>query len=60
MRKNSVNIQKYSFLKILSSSDISVRKLPIMEIRGQNEVPVIWLNLCSYGEEIGGIYDWNR
>ncbi len=55
MGEKEINIQKYSFLKILTSSDLSVRKLPMMEIRSKNEGPVIWLTACSHGEEIGGI-----
>lgn len=55
MEKDNFSIQKYSFLKILTSSDLSVRKLPMMEIRSKKDGPVVWLTGCSHGEEIGGI-----
>uniref|UniRef100_A0A7C4YDG9 Succinylglutamate desuccinylase/Aspartoacylase catalytic domain-containing protein n=1 Tax=candidate division WOR-3 bacterium TaxID=2052148 RepID=A0A7C4YDG9_UNCW3 len=55
MTEKDFNIQKFSFLKIMTSSDLSVRKLPLMEIRSRNEGPVLWLTACSHGEEIGGV-----
>jgi predicted deacylase len=46
---------KYSFLKILTSSDLSSRRLPLMEIKSSNPGPVVWLTGCVHGDELGGV-----
>ncbi|MFA5174186.1 MAG: succinylglutamate desuccinylase/aspartoacylase family protein [Candidatus Pacearchaeota archaeon] len=53
--KTKPNIEiDYSLVKILTGSDLSKRKLPIMKIQSQNPGPVIWLTACSHGDEVGG------
>jgi len=46
---------KYSFLKILTASDLSCRRLPFMSIESANPGPVIWLTACIHGDEVSGI-----
>lgn len=51
-RKNDIH---YSFVKILTGSDLSIRKIPVMEIKSINPGPTIWLTACVHGDELGGI-----
>jgi predicted deacylase len=46
---------KYSFLKILTGSDLSRRRLPFMTIESVNPGPVVWLTGCVHGDEVTGI-----
>ena len=46
---------KYSFLKILTGSDLSRRRLPFMAIESINPGPVVWLTGCIHGDEVTGI-----
>ena len=50
--KNKVN---YSFLKILTGSDMSRRRLPLMYVNSFKDGPVIWLTACGHGDEVGGV-----
>ncbi len=45
---------KYSFLKILTGSDLSRRRLPLMSAKKSSR-PVLWLTACCHGDEVGGI-----
>ncbi len=45
----------YSFLKILSGSDLSRRRLPYMEACSERKGPTLWLTACCHGDEVGGI-----
>jgi len=45
----------YSFLKILTGSDLSRRRLPLMSATSHNPGPVVWLTACVHGDEVGGI-----
>jgi predicted deacylase len=45
----------YSFLKILTGSDLSRRRLPLMSAVSVNPGPVVWLTACGHGDEICGI-----
>lgn len=45
----------YSFLKILTGSDLSRRRLPYMSAVSPNEGPVVWLTGCVHGDEVGGM-----
>jgi predicted deacylase len=45
----------YSFLKILTGSDLSRRRLPLMSARSVHPGPVVWLTACGHGDEICGI-----
>jgi predicted deacylase len=44
---------KYSFLKLLTGSDLSWRRLPMMSAV-KSPSPVLWLTACSHGDEVGG------
>jgi len=46
---------KYSFLNILTGSDLSKKRLPLMEAKSVNSGPVVWLTACAHGDELGGI-----
>ena len=46
---------RYSFLKILTGSDLSIRRLPVMSVSSRNPGPVIWLTGCMHGDEVGGL-----
>ncbi len=54
-KKESSQRIRYSFLKILTGSDLSTRRLALMEIKSINPGPVIWLTGCVHGDEVGGI-----
>lgn len=45
----------YSFLKILSGSDLSRRRLPYMQAESPRRGPLVWLAACSHGDEVGGV-----
>jgi len=45
----------YSFLKILSGSDLSRRRLPYMQAESTQPGPNVWLTACSHGDEVGGL-----
>lgn len=46
---------KYSFLKILTATDLARRRWPLMSIESPNPGPVIWLTAGSHGDEVSGI-----
>jgi hypothetical protein len=46
---------RYSFLKILTGSDLSRRRLPFMAVESVNPGPVVWLTGCIHGDEVTGI-----
>jgi predicted deacylase len=46
---------RYSFLKILTGSDLSRRRLPLMAIESPKKGPVVWLAGCMHGDEVTGI-----
>ncbi|MBN2218251.1 MAG: succinylglutamate desuccinylase/aspartoacylase family protein [Pirellulales bacterium] len=45
----------YSFLKILSGSDLSRRRLPLMSAVAPQTGPVVWLTACGHGDEVSGM-----
>lgn len=45
----------YSFLRILTGSDLSLRRLPLMKAESRASGPLIWLTACAHGDEVGGI-----
>lgn len=55
MAKGPLQKTSYSFIKILSGSDLSRRRLPFMAVESQNPGPSVWLTACGHGDEIGGI-----
>ncbi len=54
-RLKSKKNTRYSFLPILTGSDLSARRLPMMETRGKEPGPVVWITGCIHGDEVGGI-----
>lgn len=42
-------------MKILTGSDLSRRRLPVMSAQSINPGPVIWLTACGHGDEVSGI-----
>lgn len=46
---------RYSFLKILTGSDLSQRRLPVMSATSGEPGPVVWLTACGHGDEICGM-----
>lgn len=46
---------KYSFSPILTGSDLSRRRLALMEAKSENPGPVIWFTAAVHGDEVGGI-----
>lgn len=45
----------YSFLKILTGSDLSRRRLPLMAASSARPGPSVWLTACVHGDEICGM-----
>ena len=46
---------KYSFVNILTGSDLSRRRLPLMRVTSDTDGPVVWITACGHGDEVGGI-----
>lgn len=46
---------KFSFLKILTGSDLSRRRLARMQATGRRPGPTVWLTACGHGDEVGGV-----
>lgn len=46
---------KYSFLSILTGSDLSRRRLPLMTAVSSATGPTVWLTACGHGDEVGGV-----
>jgi len=46
---------RYRFLKILTGSDLSRRRIPYMVARSETKGPVLWLTACIHGDEVGGM-----
>jgi predicted deacylase len=53
--KGSSQKIRHSFLKILTGSNLSRRRLPFMAAESDNPGPVVWLTACGHGDEVGGI-----
>ena len=45
----------FTFIKILTGSDLSRRRLPMMAAVSANPGPVLWLTGCGHGDEVGGM-----
>jgi len=45
----------YTFKKIMTGSDLSHRRLPLMTATSANPGPLVWLTACSHGDEVSGI-----
>ena len=55
VNKQPLQKVKYSFIKILTGSDLSRRRLPFMAIESVCPGPVVWLTGCIHGDEVTGI-----
>ena len=53
--KNSQQTIRHSFMKILTGSNLSRRRLPFMMAESTKPGPVVWLTACGHGDEVGGI-----
>lgn len=42
-------------MNIMTGSDLSRRRLPLMSAASPNPGPVVWLTACGHGDEVGGI-----
>jgi len=54
LKNRNIKVE-YSFIKILTGSDLSSRRLPIMSVKSINHGPTIWLTAGVHGEEVGGM-----
>jgi predicted deacylase len=45
----------FHFIKIMTGSDLSRRRLPLMTAVSAEPGPVVWLTACSHGDEVTGI-----
>src|SRR4030042_2622088 len=54
-RKKGGQKVSYSFLKIMTGSDLSRRRLPFMSVQSANPGPLVWLTGCIHGDEVTGI-----
>ncbi|MDH3219760.1 MAG: succinylglutamate desuccinylase/aspartoacylase family protein [Gammaproteobacteria bacterium] len=52
--KSAVRV-RYNFIKILTGSDLSIRRLPLMSAHSGNPGPVVWLTACVHGDEVVGM-----
>mgnify|MGYP001061996979 CR=1 FL=1 len=46
--------EHYSFIRILTGSDLSNRRMPRMAIRHEEAGPLVVFSACMHGDEIGG------
>jgi len=46
---------RYSFKKIMTGSDLSRIRLPLMSATSANPGPLVWLTACGHGDEVSGI-----
>jgi len=45
----------YSFLKMMTGSDLAIRRLPLAACVSPVSGPIVWITACSHGDEVGGI-----
>ena len=53
-RKQPGNQARYSFIKMVTGTDLSKRRIPKMETDSGVSGPNVWLTGCIHGDEIGG------
>ncbi len=46
---------RYSFIEIMTGSDLSRRRLAMMQASSPKSGPVVWLTACGHGDEVGGV-----
>ncbi|MBI1999561.1 MAG: succinylglutamate desuccinylase/aspartoacylase family protein [Parcubacteria group bacterium] len=49
------NRPRYSFLNVLTGSDLSRRRLALMEVHSETPGPTVWLTGAVHGEEVGSM-----
>lgn len=54
MQNNNTKV-KHHFLKLMTGSDLSQRKIPIISIESGLPGPVVWITACGHGDEVTGI-----
>ncbi|GJM04794.1 MAG: succinylglutamate desuccinylase [marine bacterium B5-7] len=54
-RKADVIKSRYAFVKILTGSDLSIRRLPLMSVTSEKSGPVVWITACVHGDEVVGM-----
>ena len=52
---NQMQKIRYSFVKLLTGSDLSKKRLPVMEAKSVKDGPVVWLTAGAHGDEVGGM-----
>jgi predicted deacylase len=45
---------KYQFIRLVTGTDLSKRRIPFMMIDSGNPGPVVWMTACIHGDEISG------
>jgi predicted deacylase len=45
---------RYHFIKLVTGTDLSKRRIPVMMVDSGNPGPVIWMTACIHGDEIAG------
>jgi predicted deacylase len=45
---------RFSFIRVMTGYDLSVRRIPVMEAESTNPGPTVILTACMHGDEIGG------
>ncbi len=46
---------RYAFIRILTGSDLSIRRLPMMTADSREKGPTVWLTACIHGDEVVGM-----
>ena len=46
---------EYSFMNVLTGSDLSTRRLALMKAKAKKNGPIVWLTGAIHGDEVGGI-----
>ena len=47
-------VSKYQFIRLVTGTDLSKRRIPIMMIDSGNPGPCVWMTACIHGDEIAG------
>jgi hypothetical protein len=55
MKKKYTTFIEYSFKDIHTGSDLSLRRLEVIEARSSKKGPLVWLTGGIHGDEVGGI-----
>ena len=47
-------ISRYQFMRLVTGTDLSKRRIPIMMVDSGNPGPCVWMTACIHGDEIAG------